>query len=111
LATESKCSSKSIIIDSSSSKIIFYNQSGIHTSFEAIGDYHSVFNINSGYIFNINASNINLKGTVKAEEYISSKGSVGKTYKEEFEDKQGNIRTRVYENGLIVSYKINGVEQ
>jgi hypothetical protein len=43
--------------------------------------------------------------------YFSEKNSEGKTYTEEFEDKQGNIRTRVYENGLLVNYKINGVEQ
>jgi hypothetical protein len=43
--------------------------------------------------------------------YKTSDGKIGKTYTEEFEDKQGNLRTKIYENGLLVSYKINGVEQ
>jgi hypothetical protein len=44
-------------------------------------------------------------------EHIIINNKVAKTYTEEFEDKQGNTRTRIYENGLLVSYKINGIEQ
>jgi len=54
---------------------------------------------------------ITTDGTLSAKGYKTASGAVGKTYTEEFEDKQGNLRTRVYENGLLVSYKINGVEQ
>jgi hypothetical protein len=60
---------------------------------------------------NINNTEIDKDGVLSAKGYKSNSGAIGKTYTEEFEDKQGNIRTRVYENGLLVSYKINGVEQ
>gem|GEM_PF-1309929 len=66
-------------------------------------------------ILNIDSKNINVNGCLTANkikgEILSNNNNPGKTYTEEFEDKQGNLRTRVYENGLLVSYKINGVEQ
>jgi len=65
---------------------------------------------NVGSVF-INKAEVDTDGILSAKGYKTASGAVGKTYTEEFEDKQGNLRTRVYENGLLVSYKINGVEQ
>jgi hypothetical protein len=52
---------------------------------------------------------VNFLNETRSNNYLSADGSTGKSYTEEFKDGDGNIRTRIFKNGLLVDYLINGV--
>jgi hypothetical protein len=94
------------IQDEKLTRLVFYNNEGnVHTTLESIGSYHSEFNISAGYSINLKAYIIKLDGEIQTQ------SGIGKTYTETFTDGDGNIRTKVYEGGILISYKINGKEQ
>ena len=46
-----------------------------------------------------------------AASYQSSDGSVGKTTTEIYKVADGSKHTKIYKDGLLISYQINGIEQ
>jgi hypothetical protein len=104
--------------------IIFYDSTGIACGKILLTPFNTMSIMSSGrsFLYGFDQATItsasknvvinSVMGSIELNSAsISINNKTGKTYTEEFEDKQGNIRTRVYENGLLVSYKINGVEQ
>jgi hypothetical protein len=108
-------SGRRIEINKDINDIAFYDEDGhilqLNHTPEGLGVGGSIYVYGRGNSVTIESGDVKANYFKPNVGYKSTSGTKGKTYTEVFEDKQGNIRTRVYENGLLVSYKINGVEQ